>query len=340
MDLMDNYNGWKDHMVKQLFILVEAQKILQIPIIDKNQPDNLIWDGKTSDGNYTVKIGYQAIMDWRDHFDNNNVSSSSNYNNIWGKIWKLRVPPKHTHLLWRILRNALHVKDNLFKKGVKCDPLCPKCGDYKETLSHVFLECEWVKQVWLASPLTINLNATHDPNIIKWIYHMAMNTSTESMEFITSTIYSIWYARNQMVFRESYLPPSDVSTRAIAHLHEYHQHGLASSSTSRSNVTVCSGHNTSWSPPHRGIQKINVDAHLSSDGHWFSGLLLRRSDGSTVEAATRSHFGSANAVLGESLGLGDALDMVEAYNATNVIFELDSLIVVNAVKNKTLIRRE
>jgi ribonuclease HI len=45
-------------------------------------------------------------------------------------------------------------------------------------------------------------------------------------------------------------------------------------------------------------------------------------------------------VLGEALGLGDALDMAEAYNATNVIFELDSLIVVNAVKNKTLIRRE
>jgi hypothetical protein len=103
-------------------------------------------------------------------------------------------------------------------------------------------------------------------------------------------------------------------------------------------VAVTSGHNISWSPPPRGIQKINVDAHLSSDGHWFSGLLLRRSDGSIVGAATRSHSGSANAVLGEALGLGAAIDMAETYNADNVIFELDSLIVVNAVKNQTPIR--
>jgi hypothetical protein len=32
-----------------------------------------------------------------------------------------------------------------------------------------------------------------------------------------------------------------------------------------------------WASPSRGTLKMNVDAHLSSDGHWFSGLILRRS---------------------------------------------------------------
>jgi hypothetical protein len=62
-----------------------------------------------------------------------------------------------------------------------------------------------------------------------------------------------------------------------------------------------------------------VDVHLSNDGHWFSGVILRRSDGSVVGAATRSHFGSSNAMLGEALGLGDALDMAAKYNATDII---------------------
>jgi ribonuclease HI len=44
--------------------------------------------------------------------------------------------------------------------------------------------------------------------------------------------------------------------------------------------------------------------------------------------------------LGEALGLGDALDMAERYSEHNIIFELDSLIVVNAVKNKARVRRE
>jgi ribonuclease HI len=36
----------------------------------------------------------------------------------------------------------------------------------------------------------------------------------------------------------------------------------------------------------------------------------------------------------------DALDMVERIKATNVIFEMDSQIVVNAVRKKACIRRD
>jgi hypothetical protein len=96
--------------------------------------------------------------------------------------------------------------------------MCSRCGNNKETLLHVFLECEWVKQVWLASPLTINLSASQNPNITKWLYHMTMNTSMESMEIIATTLYSIWYARNQMIFRNYNLPPGEVSNKAIMHL--------------------------------------------------------------------------------------------------------------------------
>jgi ribonuclease HI len=83
-----------------------------------------------------------------------------------------------------------------------------------------------------------------------------------------------------------------------------------------------------------------VDAHLSSDGCWFSGLLLRRSDGSAVGAATRSHKGSRDAIYGEAMSLNDALDMADRYQVTNVIFEMDSQIVVNAVKKKASVRQE
>ncbi|MCI21781.1 hypothetical protein A2U01_0042951, partial [Trifolium medium] len=45
-DIMeDNDNGWKDHLIHQLFIPQEAQKILRIPLIDRTQDDTLTWDG-------------------------------------------------------------------------------------------------------------------------------------------------------------------------------------------------------------------------------------------------------------------------------------------------------
>jgi hypothetical protein len=54
-DLMeDNSNGWNEQVIHQNFIPSKAQIFLQIPIMDKTQPDMLTWDG-TWDGNYTVK---------------------------------------------------------------------------------------------------------------------------------------------------------------------------------------------------------------------------------------------------------------------------------------------
>lgn len=64
-DIMsNNYQIWDEPLVQQLFHPQEAQKILQISIVDKAQPDSLTWDG-TPDGNYTVRAGYQAIMEWK-----------------------------------------------------------------------------------------------------------------------------------------------------------------------------------------------------------------------------------------------------------------------------------
>ncbi|PNX63769.1 hypothetical protein L195_g061790, partial [Trifolium pratense] len=84
---------------------------------------------------------------------------------------------------------------------------------------------------------------------------------------------------------------------------------------------------------------INVDAHLSSDGHWSTGLVLRRSDGSAVGSATRVHNGVADVATGEAMGLNDAMDWVEKLGENKVIFELDSQIIVKAVKEKAMIRR-
>ncbi|MCI75967.1 hypothetical protein A2U01_0097236, partial [Trifolium medium] len=76
----------------------------------------------------------------------------------------------------------------------------------------------------------------------------------------------------------------EVSNKAILQLNEFQQSSIVPSPLHRPNLASSSGHNKCWSPPPRGSLKINVDAHLSSDGHWFSGLILRREDGSAVGA--------------------------------------------------------
>ncbi|GAU41445.1 hypothetical protein TSUD_98410 [Trifolium subterraneum] len=270
-DIMNPHsNSWNEPLINQLFIPIEAKMICQIPIIDKTQHDALTWDG-TLDGNYSVKSGYQAIMNWVESTTTNTTSSSAMSNNIWQILWKLNVPPKHSHFIWRLLNEALPVKGNLFKKGIRCDPLCPRCSNHVETSHHVFLDCVWAKQVWFASSLTINLNGCHFENLNDWVLHMFNQTDQASKELIAATLYGIWYARNLLVFQEKNLPPNDVSHIAFAQLQEFQSHNIKTQNAiKRTLSTGSSSNNTRWNPPPRGILKINVDAHLSSDGHWFS----------------------------------------------------------------------
>ncbi|PNX85350.1 hypothetical protein L195_g041418 [Trifolium pratense] len=281
----------------------------------KTQPDILTWDG-TQDGQYSVKSGYQAIKEWGNI---QNTSSSNNYQKIWNILWKLNVPPKHSHLLWRVIRNVIPVKDNLFKRGIRSDPLCPRCLNTTETTYHVFLGCEWSKRAWFASPLTLNLNTNQYTDFYDWLDSMINKTNQECIEQITTIIYGIWYARNMLVFQEKSLPPQDISSIALKQLHEYQLHSSETQLQNPNGKSTGRSHNISWSPPLRGTLKINVDAHLSSDGHWSTGLVLRRSDGSAVGAATRVHNGVADAATGEAMGLNDAMDWVEKLGENKVI---------------------
>jgi hypothetical protein len=279
-------------------------------------------------------------MEWDNNKARDSPSTSTNQDDIWHKIWALNVPPKHSHLLWRILNGALPVKSNLFRKGVRCDPMCPRCHNHVETIHHVFLDCEWSKQVWFSSILSINQNHNKFNNFSDWFNFLAKHTDNLQLEQITATIYGIWYARNQKVFQNKELPPNEVSQKAISQLHEYHQMNILTRANHHSSPTGLSRHNISGSPSLRGNRKINVDAHLSSDGHWYSGLLLRRSDGSVVGSATRLHQPSESAIFGEAMGLNDAIDMAERYGEDAITFELDCQTIVNAVLRRSVVRKD
>ncbi|XP_074301065.1 uncharacterized protein LOC141632416 [Silene latifolia] len=60
----------------------------------------------------------------------------------WYKlVWHSRCLPKHRFLIWLIMRNALNVKDKLFRHGICLDDLCCLCGTASETGVHLFHQC-------------------------------------------------------------------------------------------------------------------------------------------------------------------------------------------------------
>ena len=72
-------------------------------------------------------------------------ASSSNVEagkSLWNSIWKLRVPNKVRHFVWRAVRNSLPTKLNLHKRQV--------CRDCLEDSIHALWYCDAVKAIWMS----------------------------------------------------------------------------------------------------------------------------------------------------------------------------------------------
>jgi hypothetical protein len=329
-DLIDeDTKCWKEHVINPNFFPMEAAQIYSIPLTNTSTEDFISWHG-TKDGNYSVKSGYHAIMEWNESDTATSTSSHNDAETRWKKLWSLAVPPKQTHLMWRTLNNALLVKENLLCRGIRCALFCSYCNTKIETINHIFLECDWARQAWFACPLTINMDNMKIKNVSDWIDYMIQTEKIEDMQVISTIMYNIWLARNDREFNGKCLPADDMVRRAMANLHDYqaNQNARVGERTSKSGTNRL---NKSWSPPPNTFTKLNVDAHSLSEGHWGLGLVLRREDGSCVGAVTRVRKGSNCVLFAEALCLQEAMELVKRWNLKNTIIELDAKAIVDAV---------
>jgi ribonuclease HI len=232
--------------------------------------------------------------------------------------------------MWRILNNALPVKDNLLYKGINCDPFCSYCNTKIETINHIFMECDWARQAWFACPLTINMDNMKIKTVPDWIDYMLQQAQKKDIQTLSTIMYSIWLARNDREFNGKYLPPEEMVRRAMTNLHDY-QANQNAKVAERPSESGKNRHNIGWSPPPNTFTKLNVDAHSMGDGRWGLGLVLRREDGSCVGAVTRIRQGSDCVLLAEALGLQAAMDLINHWNIQNTIIELDAKTIVDAV---------
>jgi hypothetical protein len=102
-DLIDpNTNQWNNTIINTTFLPFEAHQINNIPLIDTGSKDEMTWAG-TKEGIYTVKSGYQAVMEWKSTRENPTGKSGQESKPMWSRLWKAKTPPKYANLIWRIL---------------------------------------------------------------------------------------------------------------------------------------------------------------------------------------------------------------------------------------------
>ena len=131
--------------VQQIDLLVApfmAQKIKAIPLCNSLWSDCIVWP-RTRDGEYSVKTGYQLLVESENRGEASG-SSSENLRSFWKGIWKMRIPNKIKNFCWRACSESLPTLANLHRRKVVTSPLCSSCGTNRETVLHALWECDQV----------------------------------------------------------------------------------------------------------------------------------------------------------------------------------------------------
>lgn len=95
---------------------------------------------------YTVKVGYLLFL-------NNLINEESSSENLmaktWKIMWKLRIPDKIKHFLWRATNNFLPTRIMLQINGLEIIPYCPLCKEEPKNVDHIPFSCSRAVEIYI-----------------------------------------------------------------------------------------------------------------------------------------------------------------------------------------------
>ena len=89
-----------------------------------------------------MKSAYRLLV------SNLTISSADTMSNGWSKIWKLQIPLKVRHLIWRACIGCLPTRIALRSRKVELTEICPLCNAEPEDTMHVFVKCQYARGIW------------------------------------------------------------------------------------------------------------------------------------------------------------------------------------------------
>ena len=145
--LIDPDTGWwNTNLIDWCFHPPDARLIKSLPLSFTPQPDTLVWKSEKS-RSYSVKSEYKSLCELHNR-DTNRPLVSDSQKGFWKCLWKLKVPGKIKHFLWRACTNSLPTKVNLRKRKILEETECPRCAGVPETVQHALWSCNCIKVVW------------------------------------------------------------------------------------------------------------------------------------------------------------------------------------------------
>ncbi|KAK6164785.1 hypothetical protein DH2020_001649 [Rehmannia glutinosa] len=308
---------WDVELLNEIFIPRDISEITAIPLSNSGTEDIMIWHF-TRNGMYAVKSGYQVA---RSIFAGDDMLVPGD----WSKLWKLPIPPKIKHFLWRACRDCLPNRQNLQRRGIIVSSLCVLCGASLENNWHIFVACPFALCCWERAEL-FDLTQKFSGDIEsfnQWFFDILSKVRVEVAAKFSIILWSIWRQRNEEFWNHSHLSPEATVLAARSVLYEW---GQANSL----NITYADHYEPRlrcflWHKPTQNHFKCNVDAAVFQREQMTGfGMVIRNDMAEFVACRTLCIHGVMCVKEAEAMGLKEALSWVKNLNLHSVLFEVDA----------------
>jgi ribonuclease HI len=321
---------WDEELVKDIFWEADARLILVLTV-HEGQNNSLAWHYDRK-GNFTVRSAYKLFRYHEINSRRKQVGSSSNADTsdkekLWKQIWKLPIPGKLRHYLWRFAHNSHALKINLKMRGMDIPTKCVLCNRVDEDGGHLYFKCKEVKLLWRCLGLEdqrVQLSVKN--TAIEVIQHILSCSEDKSLLMIIA-LWSWWKERNKG--REG-----EGRRQAEALAHGIQVYAAEVQKIFKKERVGTARSVRKWEKPPNGTLKLNCDATFdtaSKTGGW--GFIIRDEDGDVVLAGSGrvDHLlDSFQAEVARCLqGIQSAIDL----GISRIVVELDALLVVQAISS-------
>ncbi|XP_027169605.1 uncharacterized protein LOC113769345 [Coffea eugenioides] len=217
-----NASWWNRPLIFKTFCKEDAHNILKIPISITGRYDNTFWT-RNINGEYTVQCGYKMEMEKKEEVirkEGEGVETSFNSvsQQVWKVLWSLNISYKVKMFIWKCLSDAVPVKELIWRRIKRGDPICSVCGEEVETLEHMLLKCSKVQDIWKLAPIHWDGIAYRADKFKDWWAGVSeARYRIQGKDHIGLTAYilwQIWKSRNNNVFNNKDRDPAAIINKA------------------------------------------------------------------------------------------------------------------------------
>ena len=110
-------------------------EMTSVPLGSPDDTDVIVWLGSPS-GSFTLASAWNMVRMHRETWP-------------WARlVWHKTIPNSYSFLCWRVLWKKLSTLDRVQSYHPEIDTTCRFCANHAETVAHLFLECDFTRNIW------------------------------------------------------------------------------------------------------------------------------------------------------------------------------------------------